>query len=64
MYDTSTQRYSLLFFRLISKIKMGKRIEKALGKEKGQTSSASNEGQEDDPNRTPGNVLNLNTSEV
>ena len=43
---------------------MGKRIEKALGKEKGQTSSASNEGQEDDPNRTPGNVLDLNTSDI
>ena len=35
---------------------MGKRIEKAFGKDKGQTSQSSQEVEED-PNKTPGTVL-------
>lgn len=37
----------------VKKVRMGKRIEKAFGRDKGQTSSQDN--QDDDPNKTPGN---------
>ena len=38
---------------LVKKVRMGKRIEKAFGKDKGQASQSSQEVEED-PNKTPG----------
>ena len=44
---------AILYCSLVKKVRMGKRIEKAFGKDKGQTSQASQEVEED-PNKTPG----------
>ena len=43
---------------------MGKRIEKAFGKDKGQASSSSQDNAEEDPNKTPGRLRKPNTKVI
>ena len=45
--------FALLCCSLVKKVRMGKRIEKAFGKDKGQASQTGQEVEED-PNKTPG----------
>ena len=40
------------YFSFVKKVRMGKRIEKAFGRDKGQ--APGQESQDDDPNKTPG----------
>ena len=43
-----------MYFSFVKKVRMGKRIEKAFGRDRGQGSSSNQDNHDDDPNRTPG----------